>query len=751
MIALDLETELFAPGRQAPRPASVQVAARVSPGETLTGLLGVALDSFALERPSPTVAGVRELVAARASSAFWPICWRALEGLEVVGAGISFDLIVLAEWLPDRERATRALFDVLDQGRWRCLQARQRLLDIARGMHTPQSRYNLGVLAHAYGTESDKTSPWRLRYGELAEVMPSAWPAEALDYALQDATSAIVVHEGQTQAADRLSQTLGGPVLADEAARVRADVGLRLVAAHGLRVDPEVAAKYAAKVSARVDEARRVLVAEGLVYLGKDGKWHKRTAIMRERVVRAWQAAGVEDYPRTDSGKYPALDAVAADALAGQPIGEIVRAWADWGQASSAGDRVAEVLAGIDAPVHTTFDLAASGRSRSYGPNIQNRPTQGIDRECWAPLSVRGQRLCYLDTDHDGLELSTVAQVLIWTVGWSKLAEALVQGRDPHLEVGARLLGIGVDEARARRVAGDKAIDNARQSGKIANFGFAGGCGAKTFAAQALAKYGTVISIAEAQRLKEAWLDTWPEFREYFRIMGAQTSNGTATLRQLVTGRYRGGLIFTEACNTPFQGLGADLTMAVLYELQRATRAVPGHALAGCRVEHYVHDQYLVAIPRDDGFVHERAQAKREIVVGVAQAWLPDLRPGATPVACARWSKRAREVLDEHGRLEVWEYDPLIEAVWRVGGSAGEARAAAVAKLGEVGAAAMSVVGELEIECAASGAEPKLARRALDARMCRETPSYERGPDVSQARQLARESALAAAALSQAA
>jgi hypothetical protein len=738
----------------APRPVVLQIAL---PGdlvrEFIPDWLAFRRDPFAFARDSALMPGWLEFLVTRASAHWAHLQDVALSGrYPAIGANLPYDLAVLAEhpWsisdhdaddLAERRHAERArAWSILDRGQGHDVQMRERLIDIARGMHAPHVKYNLGAVAERYRVVADKENPWRKRFAELEHVPIASWPTDALEYALGDVAAPAVIFEGQRARGQRLSDELGGDIFADEPARIRAAWGLHLDAAHGMYTDPAVVHVYHDDVETRQAKARHVLLREGLMYLDKkDGKYHKRTKIMRARVVGLWHARGVQDYPTTDSGKFPELSEEVADALADS----ILHAWVDWGTASSASGRLAEVVEGQTAPVHTTFDVAASGRSRSFDCNLQNRPTKGPDRECFAPRVVmprrggRPVRTVYLDTDHDGLELDTVAQCVRWIVGYSRLGESLVAKRDVHMEVGAGLMGISYDEARARRKGGDKLVDENRQTGKVANFSFAGGGGAERTAREAAVKYGVVLPVERWKEVKRTWLGTYTEFAEYFRIASAATKSGCATIRQFISGRFRGGLIYTEWCNGWFQALGADLTADVLYELQRACYVERWHPLYGCRTENYVHDQYLLAVPLDE-HLDARAAAKQELVQGIAQRWLPDQRPTATPIACARWSKRAREVRDEAGRLHVWDYDPLIEAVWRVGSSPEDKRGKIVEGLGPVGTAAGRVADELEREADRAGADRYMALRALDARACDEVLGYGQGPAVERQLELAR-------------
>lgn len=450
----------------------------------------------------------------------------------------------------------------------------------------------------------------------------------------------------------------------------------------------------------------------------------------KAQIVREATRGEYVPYPRTPSGKYPQLDAATAEVL---DMPEL-RAWLDYGSAINASTRYSEVARtlcnlcrkakkksgntiGICGAcgskvlaIHTRFDLAETGRSKSSGPNIQNRNRKGPDRETFAPTEG-----IYLITDHEGLELTTLAQVCVTLGCGNKLAQALNSGLNGHLMVAARLLETSYEDVAARR--DDPEVKRAYQMAKPINFGFPGGMGTATFCAWALQSYGQRFTIKEARKYKALLLETWPEYRKYFRLIGNLTRKGHATIVQLFSNRVRGGCKYTDACNTFFQGLGADVTHDVLFELQRACYTKPrknivwdvidlvregevdvwkiaektGHEiqqitralLYGARVENYVHDEYLLACgyrPVSHGdLVYDptltaRARAKEAIVCGVAQRWLPDMHPTAVAVAARRWSKSAREIRDEQGRLIVWETCDEIDDVVQALGASERAR-----------------------------------------------------------------------------
>ncbi len=100
-----------------------------------------------------------------------------------------------------------------------------------------------------------------------------------------------------------------------------------------------------------------------------------------------------------------------------------------------------------------------------------------------------------------------------------------------------------------------------------------------------------------------------------------------------LTGRIRGGVSFTQARNTPFQGLAADGAKLALWRLTRE----------GFRVVAFIHDEVLIELPERDGSVDlARVEAAREAMCEAMAGVLG----GDIPVACEAtlsrcWSKDA--------------------------------------------------------------------------------------------------------------
>jgi hypothetical protein len=112
-----------------------------------------------------------------------------------------------------------------------------------------------------------------------------------------------------------------------------------------------------------------------------------------------------------------------------------------------------------------------------------------------------------------------------------------------------------------------------------------------------------------------------------------------------LTGRVRGNVRYTQAKNTPFQSLAADGAKLALGEL----------LYAGFRVVGFVHDELLVELPDQGGYVDQKVceQVKRLVCGAMARV------TGAVPVDAEYtlsrcWSKEATLIVKD-GMVYPWE------------------------------------------------------------------------------------------------
>lgn len=261
----------------------------------------------------------------------------------------------------------------------------------------------------------------------------------------------------------------------------------------------------------------------------------------------------------------------------------------------------------------------------------------------------------FIQGDYPALELHTLGQACIDLVGYSTLAKSINSGIDPHMALGAKILGIPYEEAK-RRGKHDKEIYLARQTAKVANFGLPGGLGIEKFVFFAKKSYKVVLTEARAKELKQQWLLQWPEMKDYFAFIRKLVDNPKklATLRHLRSNRWRAGATYTAAANSFFQGLGADAATAAMYEVQKECYAVPTSPLFGARAVNFIHDELILESRLGPG-THDAAMRLGAIMADVANRWLPDcpFEPVET-LLMTRWSKAAEPIFDSNGRLTPW-------------------------------------------------------------------------------------------------
>lgn len=372
--------------------------------------------------------------------------------------------------------------------------------------------------------------------------------------------------------------------------------------------------------------------------------------------------------------------------------------------------------------------------------------------------------MIFSSEDYEAGELITHAQSCLWICGESRLAEALVGGKKVHNLLGSQMLGMSYEDFQ-RRVK-ETACKDARQAAKPGNFGLPGGMGAVKMV-QTQRRQGpdtphprgpTMIRdeddhllpgyrglrfcilmdgaeacgvekvttwrdrpiaptcarcIECAIRLKQHWLDAWPENQAYFAYVQQCVEHGQligtehlelwphlaewftpgqrlapGEIMQHVSGRIRQVAAgsddspFCKAANGFFQGLLADAAKSALRRITREcydrTVRVPSMAhenstpsayaggpspLWGSRPILFAHDEIISEHP--ESMAHDGAMRKSEIMVEELAWYCPDLAPAckAEPTLMRRWFKGAQprwarggdKRADASDRLVPWE------------------------------------------------------------------------------------------------
>ncbi len=358
---------------------------------------------------------------------------------------------------------------------------------------------------------------------------------------------------------------------------------------------------------------------------------------------------------------------------------------------------------GLDRPINLRPNvLVASGRT-SYDGLIQLIPRGGGVRDCFEARPG----YWYCSVDYSALELCSLSQVCLWVVGYSKMADTINSTKDPgslHTAFAAQMIGVSVDEMKARVKAGDKEAKGYRQASKAANFGFPGGMGAaklvlskrtkndgmtegpdgrkyvgirfciliggqRECGVEKITSYRkrdippTCIKCIEVveQQLKPAWFQAWPEMAEYFKWIKNATEAQDGELPCLgpwikqggETHRVRGGLGFCDGANTLFQGLAADGAKNALRQVTRECYLDEESPLYGTRPIMFVHDEIFSEMPIEKA--HLAGPRKSELMVSAMREYIPDVFIHAAPALSEFWYKDCEPVFTPEGKLTVWK------------------------------------------------------------------------------------------------
>jgi DNA polymerase-1 len=641
VFAVDTETHLIRPGKNAPELVCVTIA--TCPPERVAHFVrtGEGAERWIFDRDRG-IEVYRDLL-------------RQPDTL-IVGQNFAFDSGVFGAadsgLLP-------AIFDAYAADRIADTMIREKLLNLSRGELKQGNLIVNGATLTGYSLARivwnrfrvDRTAvkgadAWRTRYHELDGVPLDEWPIEAVDYAQDDATDTLRAYYSQ--------QFEGNPTLCDEFRQTRKAFGLRLAEAHGLRTDlqaVEEAADHFKKVTIEADGG---LIAAGL--MRRDGSMNQ--AALRERIAADFASRGLAAPTTpikakdggTRSGGAVKLDVDTLRECHDPALRLLVTSQeardflSDW---------LPLLMRGTERPIHASYDSLQENARTSTRPNVQNFPRKGVVRSCFVPRAG----FDYCSNDFNQVEACAFAQACLWTVGRSDMADAIRNGQDIHSRIGSRIMGIPYADFVRRRKAGDPDCVNIRQTSKPVNFGYMGGMGPAKMAAAVWKQAKIRISEAQARMYRGAWLREWSEAGAYFEhvngLIGGR--NGTTTIRQFGSGRVRGNVTFTETCNGFFSAIANDGAGDAVFQVSREMYAVPASPLFGSRIAVFPHDEIVAEVPREIG--HEAGYRLSAVMNATMQRWIPDIPISSEPALMRRYYKGAETVKDANGRLTIWEPD----------------------------------------------------------------------------------------------
>jgi DNA polymerase I-like protein with 3'-5' exonuclease and polymerase domains len=311
--------------------------------------------------------------------------------------------------------------------------------------------------------------------------------------------------------------------------------------------------------------------------------------------------------------------------------------------------------------------LVRTGRTSSYGPNIQQLPRAPGVREIFIP---RNPDSVLIASDFNTIELLSLAQCCIDKFGHSRMGDLINQGMDLHKAFASEALEKPISDV----------TKSDRNMAKAFNFGKPGGLGTRTFITWAKAQYGVELTEERANELHRKWLQTFPEMEYWLRdeqmelvdtslsgvkdpeiakamfrkiVQGITTSVAGNPysdkvvawaqqerrrikytgrfLVELRTGMRRANCMYTDSRNTPFQGTCAAGAKLALWNVFRA----------GLCIVAFIHDEILVESP-ECNWKQDRITLENEMVRGMKTV-MPDMKVAVTTSVMRRWIKGAKE------------------------------------------------------------------------------------------------------------
>lgn len=359
---------------------------------------------------------------------------------------------------------------------------------------------------------------------------------------------------------------------------------------------------------------------------------------------------------------------------------------------------------GVDAPLTLSANAILETLRVSYNGPIQQMPREG---EARTAFRARPGYVFFSD-DYSGIELCTLAQVCLWTVGFSQMAKIINETGDPgglHAAFGAQMLGVDAVAFKAKVKAGDAEAKKFRQAAKAANFGFPGGMGAAKLVAakrkknegETVAPDGKVYSgirfclllggaercgarkvttwrdrdtppvceacCVQAEILRERWLSFFPEIPRYFSYVKGKTErDGSIQLAGLpyqrrehwLPGTVRGGVGFTDGSNGHFQTLAAYLGTTAHWRASVECYVDRTSVLYGTtRLPFFVHDELFGETKTD--IAHLTAPRVASIMEATGAEVVPNVVTKVEPALSRAWLKAMEPAYAADGRLIPWE------------------------------------------------------------------------------------------------
>ena len=248
--------------------------------------------------------------------------------------------------------------------------------------------------------------------------------------------------------------------------------------------------------------------------------------------------------------------------------------------------------------VYTIYNVAGavSGRFTASGKGIK----QGINGQ-QIPRSMKyffynaDPNIATIEADYSTLELRLAATIF----GDNNMRKQLVEGKDLHTEVAARLLGKKPEE-----VSKDD-----RTKAKAVNFGFVYGMSAKKFMDYAFDNYGLTLTIDEAGQWRNTYFRMYPQIAMYHKYIWEHYKD-PGFFVSTALGRKIAPKLGTDALNVSVQGSGAECTKLAIHYLVKENPEYLGY------ITNVVHDSIKLEVPG-----HLKDEAIKKLEAAMLKGW----------------------------------------------------------------------------------------------------------------------------------
>lgn len=748
LIGYDSETHRIAAGNVAPRMVCGQASSRFGvPGGPIQNKLAARADGTQMI----------ELIEMILSGQFKITCHNAAFDLAVAAANFPYLMSriydILGQGLVSDTAIREKLLNLTETGDLKYM-----TLPTGAKAMIEYRLINLEKFYLGRDRTPDKTlnDAWRLNYSVLEPLPSSQWPMDAQKYALEDSIGALEVHECQEVWRQDLIARIGVDPFQTEAFQVFVDFNLFLTSCWGIATDEVEVLRVLTMLEQELSTDKvGLLVKSGILRPGSpsrpnakgvkdhvqgckkkwvhEGRTHecscpvKMTNAVKPSINEGIRDGYIKDLASRDSRiklkftapteKFPEgslsvdaefLDAYAAfDPILGQlqHRQELMKLVSTEMPRLMVKDEKGEPIPGHVSPIiHPRYDvLKETGRTSAYGDKaVPSSAIQQIDpraRGCYVPRPG----FLMFSVDLSFMELGTFGQVCLDLFGWSKMAEVINAGLDPHTWLGAQIAMASEpwfrDWCQQQHVTDSFAVQKLfdtlkgspheahqalfkkyRKLAKPTGLGYPGGLGPDTFIAYAKGTFDVTVDLETATHLRNVWREAVAEAKLYFDYINKQCidpfneprqsrdpETGEPKTQRLYRyqspmGMYRAGCVYCAAANgiglqTP-SSEGAKLGFANVVRAcyDPAMCSILGDDAQGptTRPLAFIHDETLGEV-RDDANAHDRVMEVGRIMVEAMSRITPKVKPRFGAALMRRWNKDAEAVYDANGRLTVWE------------------------------------------------------------------------------------------------